>query len=199
VDFSDPNHFGRQQTEQSPCQIPRSTAHRIGDQHQKNYERANMEAFLENILMLLPALRIDSFVKDARPEPPTISGSKPVSDAPLFELRVPDRGVNATARLIGAEFVVQKGSVTAKSWDSRYDNTTYAHLYAELVKTGTLQEQGEQRVFTENYAFSSTSAAASVVNGRPWSGPVAWKLQGQQKTYKMWEAEKLALDSSGER
>jgi hypothetical protein len=155
-------------------------------------EQANMEAFLENILMVLPALRIDSFVKGARPEPPPIADFEPTSDAPLFELRVPARGIYATATLVGGEFVVQKGSVTAGSWESRYDNTSYAPLYAELVKTGTLQKQGEQCIFNENYAFSSASAAASVVNGRPWSGPVAWKIQGQQKTYKEWEAEKLA-------
>jgi len=151
--------------------------------------QANMEAFLENVLMVLPALKIDSFVKAARQEQPQGGDGSGVS---LFELHVPSRHIHATARQIGGEFVVQKGSVAAKDWHSPgYENTTYARLYAELVKMGTLREDGEHRVFSEDYAFASVSAAASVVNGHPTSGPLVWKVQGQQKTYKQWEAAKL--------
>jgi hypothetical protein len=57
-----------------------------------------------------------------------------------------------------------------------------------------LKESGTHRIFTENYAFSSTSAAGAVVNGRSTAGPIAWKLQETNKTYKVWEAAQFAHD-----
>ena len=160
--------------------------------------QANMEAFLENILMVLPALRVDTFIKGVRPEPASIGESESISGVPFFELRLPKRDIYATAKQVGGEFVVQAGSITAKLWETS-GSENYARLFAELVKTGTLQERGEHhRVFTENYAFTSVSAAASVVTGHPTSGPLAWKVKGQQMTYKQWEAEKLARDSPRE-
>ena len=158
---------------------------------------ADMETFLDNVLMVLPALGVDSFVKGVRPELSRVGDNEPKSSAPLFELLVKRNNIHATARLINGEFVVQAGSVTAKSWNSQETDTPYARLHADLVKRGILQEQDAHRVFAENYAFTSTRAAASVVNGHPTSGPTAWKIEGQQKSYKDWEAEKLADDSSG--
>jgi hypothetical protein len=151
--------------------------------------RANMEAFLENILIVLPALRINCFVEGARPDQP------PDGKTATFELRVMSRDIHATAKLIDDEFVVQKGSIIAKSWNSPgYEDTGYAHLYEELVKSGITQVQAEHRVSVQNYAFTSASAAASVVNGHPTAGPLVWKVLGQQKTYKKWEEERLATD-----
>lgn len=132
--------------------------------------KASMEVFLENILMVLPALRVDSFVEGARPELQLADDSEPISSAPLFEHQVNKHNIRATARLINGEFVVQAGSVAAKLWNHPVEDSTYARLHAELIKTGILQEQGEHRVFKENYAFASPTAAASVVNGHPRLG-----------------------------
>jgi hypothetical protein len=71
------------------------------------------------------------------------------------------------------------------------EHAAYAKLFAELVLTSALVDHGAGRVFTENYAFKSPSAAAAVVNGRPANGTVKWKL-ANGKTYKDWEADKLA-------
>ena len=151
--------------------------------------QANMEAFLENILMVLPAVRIDSFLKHTRPK---ANVAEATDATPIFELHTKKHGIYATATLEGGEFVVQAGSKARKAWEGKgSENTSYGQLYFELVKTGILQEQGSHRVFSVNYAFKSPSAAGAVVNGRPTSGPLEWKVRGKEKTYKQWEADKL--------
>ena len=73
------------------------------------------------------------------------------------------------------------------TWDS-----SYAKLHDELSETGVLKPDGTNRVFATNYAFSSPSAAAAVVNGRPASGRIEWRVKGTGQTYKEWEATQLA-------
>lgn len=156
--------------------------------------RANMENFLEYILMVLPALRIDSFLANTRPKASgaTILEEMPSGDAPaMFMLRTPKHGIEATAVLDKGEFIVQAGSLASQSWKGKgTEQSTYGKLFVELVSTGVLIDQGNARVFSENYAFKSPSAAAAVVNGRPANGTIEWKLVNGQ-TYKEWEAEKL--------
>jgi hypothetical protein len=155
--------------------------------------RSNMEAFLENILTVLPALRIDCFLSDTRPpasKPTAIVASAVV---PMFELKTPKHGISATAKLENGEFVVQAGSHARYAWEGvGSENTSYGQLHAELVRLGILVDNSTHRVFRENYAFKSPSAAAAVVNGRPANGTIEWKVKGQNMTYKQWEAEQLA-------
>ncbi|WP_193185497.1 GIY-YIG nuclease family protein [Nisaea sediminum] len=158
-------------------------------------DQANMEAFLEYILMVLPALRIDAFLEKKRPntslERPTFPGAGP----PTFTLFLKKENIKATAILIEGEFVVQAGSMARKSWvGTKADKTHYWRLYDELVTQGVLIDKGTHRVFSENYAFASTSAAGAIVNGRSTAGPSAWRLQGSDKSYKDWEADKLRED-----
>jgi hypothetical protein len=167
-------------------------------------EKAYMEEFLDNILMVLPVLRIDSFVNDARPETAphretTERGKRrdreTVSGSPLFETQANKAGVLATARQLDGKFAVEKGSAAALEWHQKGSYPSYGHLFHELVQMEVLQKDGHHRVFSKHYAFASASAAASVVKGRPTSGPNAWKIQEQQKTLKDWEKE-LATDGS---
>lgn len=159
--------------------------------------RANMENFLEYILMVLPALRVDCFLAHIRPK---VSAAVPQGEATedatiSFMLRTPKHGLEATALLENGEFVVQKGSRASHCWRGKgSEQTTYGKLFAELVTTGVLIEQSNGRIFSENYAFKSPSAAAAVVNGRPANGTIEWRLASGQ-TYKEWEASKLARDN----
>jgi hypothetical protein len=161
--------------------------------------RANMENFLEYILMVLPALRIDSFLANTRPKSSArISplDSSAESAPPTFMLNTPKHGIEATAVLENGEFVVQAGSKVSYRWKGKgTEETGYARLFAELVKSGVLAEHGNSRMFSDNYAFKSPSAAAAVVNGRPANGTIEWKLISG-KTYKEWEQEKLAQEVS---
>lgn len=156
---------------------------------------ANMEGFLENVLLVLPALRIDCFIKSTRPQLQSAPSTGDSDDVLIFELKTPKHKIEATAKLEGGEFVVQKGSKTRTHWvGDNSKKSSYGKLFAELVQQGVLVEEGDFRVFAENYAFSSTSAAGAVINGRSTAGPIKWKLKGTNKTYKQWEAEKLEAE-----
>lgn len=156
---------------------------------------ANMEAFLEHVFLVLPAVRIDYFLQQTRPSPErTLQETQ--STSPLFELVVAKHHVRGLARLVKGEFVVQQGSQARKEWIA--SGGTYKNLYQELVATGILADAGTHRVFTENYAFRSPSAAGAVVTGRAGNGRVEWKVVGSPITYGEWEAQQLAdSDSQG--
>lgn len=162
--------------------------------------QANMETFLDYLMMVLPALRIDMFLKNTRP-----AAASPVEQVAgrskaAFELNTPRHGLHASATLRDGEFVVEKGSVARAHWVGQgTEGTSYAQLHAELLKTGVLKSEGDHSVFTESYAFTSPSAAAAVVNGRPANGTIEWKVKGQAKTYKEWEAEQLAAQPEAAR
>lgn len=161
--------------------------------------RSNMEAFLDYLLLVLPALRIDSFVRKARPSGDLIENSSTPSDGAVFEIISKKHGIIARAVLQGSDFIVQSGSLARMAWEgSGSKHTSYGQLHEELSRTGILASQGEHRVFTTSYAFSSPSAAAAVVLGRPSNGTLEWKVQGMSTTYKEWEAQKLQHDSRQE-
>lgn len=153
--------------------------------------RANMEAFLDYLWMLLPALRVDMFLQHAKTKgtPLVIS---PTADSPVFELNAKKQGLQATASLIDGEFVVIQGSMARSSWVSTAQvQHSYATLRADLEKGGVLVPQEGVCVFSSSYAFSSPSAAAAIIQGRPANGRIEWHVKGTQQTYHDWEAAKL--------
>lgn len=160
---------------------------------------AKMEAFLENLLIVLPAVRVDMFIKRTRParlpSPPTSSQVAPDSalspSFTRFALETRKHGLRASAVLIDGEFVIEAGSMSKLRWTGP-EHHTYAGLYAELRRSGVLTEQGSTCVFTQNYAFRSPSAAAAVVNGRPANGQVEWRTDDTGLTYRDWEARQVA-------
>jgi len=154
--------------------------------------RANMEAFLDYLWMVLPALRIDMFLQHAKPKgAPAVSAT--ATESPVFELVSRKHGLHATATLVDGEFVVMEGSTARLVWSSgAKGQQSYASLRADLEKAGILAPQGAVSVFTTSYGFSSPSAAAAVVQGRPANGRIEWHLPNNQMTYHDWEAAKLA-------
>ncbi|MCK4713367.1 MAG: GIY-YIG nuclease family protein, partial [Marinosulfonomonas sp.] len=87
---------------------------------------ANMEEFLETLMMVLPAIQVDMFVNKARPI--KAEESKPeVTNSPEFEINSPRLGVAAVASITDGEIIVHAGSkgrgewVGKASWDSGYN------------------------------------------------------------------------------
>lgn len=156
--------------------------------------QANMETFILQLLMVLPAIRVDLFTSNAKPDKQSefikSQGSK---ETQVFELTLKKEGITATAVLEDGEFIVQKGSLARSEYvGGRSEKSYYWKHYDKLVEQGILVDQGKHKVFTQSYAFSSTSAAGAVCNGRSTAGPIAWKVKGKNQTYKDWEAETLA-------
>ena len=154
--------------------------------------RANMEQFVEYVLTILPAIRVDGFLVKTRAQlsQPLIPTATTRKQAEVFSLRLANGEVDGTARLECGEFVVQAGSVGRPKWIGVDHN--YQHLFDEVIASGVYVEHGAQRRFNESYAFSSPSAAGAVLNGRATAGPIAWVLAANPgKTYKVWEKEQL--------
>ncbi|MDB5691703.1 MAG: uncharacterized protein JWO81_766 [Alphaproteobacteria bacterium] len=160
---------------------------------------AKMEAFLENLFIVLPAVRVDMFIHRARPavhqrRTPAAAGVGPAAEgpvgAPRFVLETAKHRLHASAVLNEGEFIVEAGSTARSRW-AGLPHHNYASLHPELVRAGVLELQGDHCVFTQNYAFSSPSAAAAVIFGRSASGPQAWRLEGTGMTYRDWEARQL--------
>lgn len=156
--------------------------------------QANMEAFIDQLLMVLPAIRVDLFTSKAKPDKPSPSPSdQKKQQSPVFELTLKKEGIKAIALLEDGEFVVQKGSLARANYiGDRSEKSYYWKHYDKLIEQGILQDHGKNKIFVQSYAFPSTSAAGAVCNGRSTAGPIAWKVQGTGQTYKEWEAESLA-------
>jgi hypothetical protein len=158
--------------------------------------QANMESFISQLLMVLPAIGVDIFTSKAKSDKPNdVEVQKKPTDSPVFELTLKKEGIVATAILEDGEFVVQKGSLARATYiGDRSERSCYWKHYDKLVEQGILVDQGSHKFFTQSYGFPSTSAAGAVCNGRSTAGPIAWKVKGTKKTYKEWEAETLAED-----
>ena len=164
-------------------------------------DTAKMKGFLENLFVVLPALRVDMFIQRARPsvgiggvvttavQAPANAAAAPTA---RFVMETPRHGLKATAALVDGEFIVEAGSLARQEWQGvGSEHTSYAQLHAELRRNGTLMLDGDHCRFAQNYAFRSPSAAAAVVNGRPSNGTLDWKEVGTGVTYKAWEAGQL--------
>ena len=154
--------------------------------------QANMEAFLDQLLMVLPAIGVDLFVEYARAKKDSAAIAEKHT-SPIFELNVKKYRISATATLVDGDFIVERGSSARLKWEGEGSwDASYEKLHKELLTTEVLKPDGDLCVFTSDYAFRSTSAAAAVVAGRPTSGPVSWKLRSDGRTYKEWEADQIA-------
>lgn len=152
---------------------------------------AHMEDFIENIYLVLPALKFDFFQEDTRASIVNQINTNQ-ENSPVFVLDASRQNIMAKARLEDDKFIVEKGSQARLSWVGEASiDSGYAKIYKELVERGILIVEGNARTFTANYKFNSPSAAASIIKGRMANGAKAWKLEGTSKTYKQWENEEL--------
>lgn len=149
---------------------------------------SNMEGFLEVLMMVLPAIRVDMFLQKSRSPVMDRAPLQENTDDMVFELNMPRQGLKATARLNAGELIVKAGSQARAAWvGDRKQNTHYWKLFDELVTSGVLVVQGEHRQFAKDYAFSSPSAAAAIVAGRSANGRISWVLRSTGQTYADWE------------
>jgi hypothetical protein len=152
---------------------------------------ANMEQFVEYVLTILPAIRVDGFLVKTRIQPATQTTTTPDRATAEFSMKLANGDVNAIARLENGEFIVQAGSEGRDKWIGVDHN--YRKLFNEVVESGVYVLDGSRRRFNKAYAFSSPSAAGAVLSGRATAGPIAWVVTtNPSKTYKEWEAEQLA-------
>jgi len=154
--------------------------------------QANMESFLETLNIVLPAIRVDMFLNKAR----TLADPAKAAPGAEFVLRSKKHGLAAQATLVGGEMVVRAGSTARKSWASSVgDGASYHALYSALVANSTLVPGPEAATFSTDYAFSSPSAAAAIIHGRPANGRIDWRHATSGITFADWESSQLEAAS----
>lgn len=154
---------------------------------------ANMETFLGNLTIVLPAIRVDLLVNKTRPLRVLEDEiAKPPPTEVEFNVSYPKFGVEAAASLVDGELIVQAGSRVRTEWVGKGSwDSGYRKIRDKLIATGVIRVSEGNAKFIENYAFSSPSAAAAVVLGRASNGRQEWHLSGTDRTYADWEEKQL--------
>ena len=127
---------------------------------------ANMEGFLDRLLLVMPALRVDLFLSQTQRIRETADQGTAI-DLAAFALKTPKYGIKAEAVAQDGRFIVRAGSLAQANWIAKAKRrSNYAQLHAQLVKAGVLVAEGKLARFAEDTVFSSPSAAAAVITGR---------------------------------
>jgi hypothetical protein len=125
-------------------------------------DEADAEAFLDEMLLILPLVGIDVFTPIEAP---------PATEP---ELRLTLRGTDARGYESTEGFIVRAGSWAAVS-EVPSVHEYIRRLRAKLLSSGVLVPHGERLRFTQDYAFNSPSTASGVVMGRSSNGRADWK------------------------
>jgi hypothetical protein len=156
-------------------------------------DRANMEAFLANLQVILPVIGLDLL----KPRPRLVRGVGPESDDSSeteqvrFEVRHRS-GIKALAIEGEGEFVVLSGSQAIR--DSGNQNPNYATLKRDMVEQGVLVQTSDDRYqFSRDYGFRSPSAAAAIVLDRNANGRREWRVVGSDLDYHEWQERKAGI------
>ena len=146
-------------------------------------DRANMDAFLANIQLMLPVVGIDLF----RPQATIRSKDRKVDS---IEFTIHNKaGVDATMVQAEDRYIVKAGSTALK--DTAAINITYSRLKQNLINKKRLIDHGDFYRFVEDTVFSSPSAAAAVVLDRNANGRLEWKHN--EKPYADWQSEDAGI------
>jgi hypothetical protein len=157
---------------------------------------AYMAAFLEQIRIVLPVLGYDFLREITKPSQLSLP-HKPIastiSQSPVFTLTNSARSISARAQEIDGEFFVLKDSAASVQWTSTAHS--YQTLFTRLVNEEAiaLESGGLLRVFVDDYAFKSPSAAAAVVLGRNANGRKEWVIENTKQSYGAWQDQQLNI------
>ncbi|WP_338670164.1 GIY-YIG nuclease family protein [Pseudodesulfovibrio methanolicus] len=123
---------------------------------------ADMESFIQDMLKVFPLVGLSVFEK---PEE--------ITEERQF-LYIKAKGVSAKGYEASGGFVVLEGSESVlKEVPSSHEATS--NLRKDLIRNGVFREESGRYIFTENYLFSSPSAASDVVLGNSSNGRICWK------------------------
>jgi hypothetical protein len=133
-------------------------------------DKADAEAFLQDMLLCLPLLGLNVFEKAKAP------GKK------SRDLILKGKGIEARGQDTAEGFVVRAGSLAVK------DEAPSIHGYMKelrraLLAQGVFVDKGTHYQLSQDYTFNSPSTAAGVLLGRSGNGRKEWK-DAQGRTLK---------------
>ncbi len=164
-------------------------------------ETSNMDYFLEQLHILLPAIGIDIFRRVPAPAAPAPAVVAATSESPVFILRGRKQGIEASAQLIDGEFIVLAGStaVAQVSASPEYSDSTarayanYRSIQDGLIDKGVLIVDGGIGRFVKDAPFGSPSTAGAIVLGRSCNGRTSW-ITEIGESYGDWEGRGLVAE-----
>jgi hypothetical protein len=159
---------------------------------------ANMESFIDTLMMVLPAIRVDLFLskksssKDLKEIDKLQSGNDTPEAiiAPQFHLKANSGEVVARATLRLGEFIVHRGSRASISVKQSCSDGTMRRR-EQLLNAQTVIERDGWLEFLDDYAFRSPSGAADFINGYSTNGRISWRAIDTGNTFADWEAAQL--------
>ena len=162
--------------------LPLDNANQPAEPSLSEADCADMQVFLENMLGMLPVLGVHAFEQ-------TVSV---MAVAPQAILSCKGKGVTASGYQATQGFIVKAGSLAVgEAVPSMQQHVrSMFNIRQELIQNGVLQREEDHFRFTQDYAFSSPSAAAAVVLGRSANGRVEWK-DARNRTLKELQASEL--------
>jgi Domain of unknown function (DUF4357) len=138
-------------------------------------DRADMEAYLREMLVILPLLAVVAFEEID------------TQAAPADRLHLKGKGAQATGRDTAEGFVVYDGSLARVG--SVPSMHPYLHTHRERLQAeGVLVPDGGHLRFTRAHLFDSPSTAAGVLLGRTANGRIEWKNPSGQTLKEIQEA-----------
>ncbi|MDE1570945.1 DUF4357 domain-containing protein [Aquabacter sediminis] len=168
-------------------------------------DKADMEAFLSNLLAILPVVGLDLFKPRPR-QVVTQGGISRTFDLVRMDGRVKDGGtpkfkisgdkVYATAFVVDEEFTIIKGSKSLvngayteaiNSQNPALMKIGYARLKKFLIDENVLVASDTGLIFSRDFQFRSPSAASSVVLDRNSNGRTEWVEENTNLTYHEWQ------------
>ena len=142
-------------------------------------DAADAEGFLLEMLLCFPVLGLGVFSAAA------------VSKKSANLRQITAKGVKAEGMETADGFIVRSGSEAVKS-DRPSCPDQIRKMRAALIDNGVLKLVGDRYAFTQDYAFSSPSTAAGVVQGGAANGRVDWKTKDGKTLKELQAAEAKA-------
>lgn len=157
---------------------------------------AEMDEFLAQVQLLLGVLGVDML------EPVATPGSSPSLQLPgAAATQVPTfafAGDGFSGTLVVDEaaglYIMKQGAIVRPNM-AEGASASYKTLRTQLQAAGVIAVQNGVLVFTQDYAFTSATAASQVLSGRSVSGLKAWQMNGV--TLAEWEEARLGQSSDG--
>ncbi len=151
--------------------------------------KANMEAFLANLRVILPVIGLEMLRPAATQVVANASAAVLKDEQRIEKFEIQHKsGISAEAIERDGEFIVLAGSQVLK--DTGFVQQSYKSLKDSLILDRTIVPGPPDSSFWEfaqDYAFTSPSAAAAVVLDRNSNGRTEWRLKGSRKTYAEWQ------------
>jgi hypothetical protein len=150
-----------------------------GGGHLPEADASDMEAFLDNVRLLMPVLGVDVLAAE------TVGGK-------TLTLELRWENARAECEVRDGVYVVKKGS-TARTQEVESLPDTYRQFRFKLKETGVLQAGNDGLLhFSIAYAFDSPSAAASVVTGTSVNGRTQWRVKGDGISLKEYQEQQVS-------